>query len=201
VSVTRNYLKPTFNVFGYFASAGLNGNQLIASTTGGAPILVPGGLSQELTAFIHFKYPEYAAGFSLTIPIRNRSALADNMRAQILEQQAQISVQDVGNQIGIQVRSAISSLVQDRAQVAAAEEAVTFSRQSLETEQKRLAEGISTAYNVTLAQRNLLNAQLAEVQARAAYAQALVELDRSRSVLLQKSHIDVDEAVRGRVSQ
>lgn len=200
VKATQKFLKPTFNVFGFFATAGLSGNQLI-STPGGVPIVLPGGVGQELNQFIHVKYPEYAFGFALTIPIKNRSALADNARAGMLEQQSEISLQRSQNQIGVEVRSANISLMQDKAIVAAASSAVEFSRQSLDAERKKLAAGLSTPYNVILAQRNLLGAQLAEVQARATYANALVEMERSMGVLLEKSHIDPEDALRGRIAQ
>ena len=76
-----------------------------------------GGLAQELNQFIHFKNPEYAAGFALTIPIRNRSAQADNARAGLHERQAEISLQETHNQIGVDVRTAIIGLMQAKAQV------------------------------------------------------------------------------------
>ena len=199
VKVTANFLKPTFNVFGLFASAGLNGDQLI--TTAGSPILLNGGLGQELSQFVNFRYPEYAVGFSLTIPIKNRSALADNARANLLERQAEISYQRTENQIGMEVRSANIRLMQAKAETTAAESVVDFSKESLDAEQKRGAAGLSTPYDVILAQRNLLDAQLTEVQARVTYAKALVEMERSTGVLLEKSHVDVEGALQGRIAR
>jgi len=200
VKVTQSFLKPTLNVFGLFATSGLSGNQLI-STAGGIPILVRGGAGQELNQFISVKYPEYAIGFALTIPIKNRSALADNARAGMQERQSELSVQSTQNQIGVEVRTASISLMQAKAAVTAATAAVEFSRQSEDAEEKKRSAGLSTPYNVILAQRNLLDAQLIEVQARATYANALVEMERSTGVIMEKSHIDPEDAVRGRISQ
>ncbi|HKW74008.1 MAG TPA: TolC family protein [Terriglobales bacterium] len=200
VKATHNFLKPTFNVFGFFATAGLSGNQLIP-VAGGLPMLVTGGLGQELNQFIHVKYPEYAFGFALTIPIKNRSALADNARASFLEQQSEISLQRTENQIGVEVRSASTKLMQAKAEAAAAAAAVEFGTQALNAEQKKRVAGLSTPYNVILAQRNLLDAELSEVQARATYAKALVEMERSMGVLLEKSHIDPEGAVQGHITQ
>ena len=200
VKVTQKFLKPTFNVFGFFATAGLSGDQMV-SPPGGIPILVKGGAGQELNQFIHLKYPEYAIGFSLVIPIKNRSAQADNARAGLLERQSEISLQRIQNHIGMEVRSASIRLMQAKAEVTAASSAVEFSGQSLDAEQKKRAAGLSTPYNVILAQRNLLNAQLVEVQARASYARALVEMERSTGVLLEKSHIDPERAIQGRIAQ
>ena len=117
------------------------------------------------------------------------------------ERQSQLSKQRTQNQIGVEVRSASIKLTQAKAEVTAASSAVEFSRQSLDAEQKKRAAGLSTPYNVILAQRNLLDAQLAEVQARATYAKALVEMERSTGVLLEKSHVDAERAILGRVTQ
>ena len=158
-------------------------------------------MGQELNQFINFKYPEYAFGFALTIPLKNRSAQADNARASLQERQSEISVQSTQNQIGVEVRTASISLMQAKAAVAAAVSAVEFSRQSEDAEEKKRAAGLSTPYNVILAQRNLLDAQLAEVQTRATYANALVEMQRSMGVIMEKSHIDPEDALRGRITQ
>ena len=200
VKVTQKFLKPTFNVFGFFATAGLSGDQTILSPTG-IPILVKGGAAQELTQFLHVKYPEYAIGFSLVIPIKNRSAQADNARASMQERQSELSMQRTLNQIAVEVRSASIKLMQAKAEVTATASAVEFSRQSLDAEQKKRVAGLSTPYNVILAQRNLLDAQLLEVQARATYAKALVEMQRSTGVLQEKSHVDAERAILGRIGQ
>ncbi len=200
VKVTQNVLKPTLNVFGLFATAGLSGNQFIP-VPGGIPILVRGGVGQELSQFIHVKYPEYAIGFALTIPIKNRTAQADNARASLQERQSELVLQGTQNQIGIEVRTSSISLMHAKAVVAAAASAVDFSRQTLEAERKKQAAGLSTPYNIILDQRNLLEAQLVEVQARASYAIALVEMQRSTGVLLDKSHISPEDALRGRITQ
>jgi outer membrane protein len=200
VKVTQNFLKPTFNVFGVFATAGLSGDQLIP-VPGGFPVLVRGGVGQELSQFIHVKFPEYAIGFALTIPIKNRSAQADNARANLQERQSELSLQGTENQIGIEVRTASINLTQAKAVVAAAASAVDFSRQTLDAEQKKAAAGLSTPYNIILDQRNLLEAQLVEVQARASYANALVEMEVSTGILLEKSHISAEDAIRGHVTQ
>jgi outer membrane protein len=198
VKVSQKSLKPTFNIFGTFASGGLSGNQLI-STPGGVPIALTAGLAQELNQLVNFRAPEYAIGFDLTIPIKNRSALADNARSSLQERQDKIALQSTENQVSLEVRSARINLIQDKSQVTAGVAAVDLSRQTMEAEQKKLAAGLSTPYNIILDQRNLLQAQLAEVQARATYANALVEMARSTGVIREKSHIEPEDALRGKI--
>ncbi len=198
LKVSQRSLKPTFNLFGTFASGGISGNQLI-STPGGVPIVLTGGLGRELNQVVNFRAPEYAIGFDLSIPIKNRSALADNARASLSERQDKIALQSTENQVILEVRSARINLIQDKAQVTAGVAAVDLSRQTLDAEQKRLAAGLATPYNIILDQRNLLQAQLAEVLARAAYANALVEMARSTGVIREKSNIAPEDALRGRI--
>ena len=78
----------------------------------------------------------------------------------------------------------------------AAAKAVQFEKQTLDAEQKKLGAGTSTPYSVILVQRDLFSAQLAEVQARANYAKARVEMDRSTGIMLEKNHIDPQEVPR-----
>jgi len=74
-------------------------------------------------------------------------------------------------------------LVQSKAQVEAAHKAAELSGQSLAAEETRLLEGASIPYEVIRRQRDFRSAQFAEVQARAAYAKALVERDKVLGLL------------------
>ena len=140
---------------------------------------------------------EYAVGMAVTIPLRNRSAQADSTRAQLDERQAESFLQRSRNQIESEVRNAIISLMQSKARVEAAQKTREYNQQTADAERKKLIAGVSTPYNVILAQRDLLSAQFAEVQARAAYAKARVEMSRSTGVILEENHIDVDQIIQG----
>src|SRR5437879_13583987 len=97
------------------------------SPASGIPILVKGGAGQELNQLIHVKYPEYAIGFSLTIPITNRSAQADNARASMQERQSQLSKQRTQTQIGVEVSAASIKFTHANAEATAASSAVDYS--------------------------------------------------------------------------
>jgi outer membrane protein len=195
IKFTRNFMKPTFNVFGLLATGGLSGNRLLKSG-----VVVPGGVAEELNQLFAFDYPEYAFGFAISIPIKNRSAQADNIRAQLDEHQAEVSLQNIRNQIQVEVRTAVVGLQQAKSQVEAAERALQFSRESADATQTKFEAGVATPYDVTLAQRDLLNAEFADVQARVSYAKAQVELDRAMGITLDKHHISTDEAIAGKVA-
>lgn len=183
IKYSRNQLKPTLTVFGLYSGSGLYGDSVISDPAGGPPIRLPGGITQALHQTFAANFPEYAFGFSFTIPLRNRSAQADNMRARLEERQAESALQGTRNSIALEVRQAVIGLVQAKAQVEAAHKTVDLTDKLLKAEEEKLLSGLSTPYDVIRIQRDLLVAQLSEVQAGAGYAKALVELDRSTGVL------------------
>jgi outer membrane protein TolC len=204
---TANNLLPTGNVFGQYAASGLQGNCVVTAratcnTTGLAlGTVVPAGTSSALHQTIDATFPEESVGFSLTLPIKNRSAQADNLRAQFETQQTQINLQALQNQAEIAIRQAMIGLVQGKAQIEAAHEAVLLAQQSMDAEQKKLAVGASTFYNVVLRQRDLTTAQYAEIQASDAYAKFLVAMDQARGTMLERNGMTFNDALTGTITQ
>ena len=141
------------------------------------------GIWQAWNQVFTSTFPEYAFGFSFTIPIMNRSAQADNIRARLEQRQTETSLQGTRNTIALEVRKAVISLVQAKAQEEAARKASELAGQLASAEEEKLLSGVSTPYNVIQRQRDLLAAQFAEVQAHVNYAKALVEIRRSMGIL------------------
>ena len=135
------------------------------------------------------------------MPIRNRSAQADNLRARLEQRQLEVSLQQLRQQISLEVRQAAIGLVQGKAQVEAAHEAVTLADQTADAERKKLLAGISTPYTVVLRERDAIVARQADIGAVAAYARALVEMDRSTGTTLERNGIDTEDALSGEVSR
>jgi outer membrane protein TolC len=154
---THKNLLPTFSVYAAVDQAGL------------AP-----GASSAVRQLLKASYPEYSVGFTWSLPLFNRSAQADDVRARLETQEAEADLRRTTTRITQQVQTATLSLAQGRAEVQAAQRAVVASRRAYEGEQDRLRAGISTPYRVMLAQRDLTSSQFAEIQARVAYAKAFV---------------------------
>jgi outer membrane protein len=176
---TQNSLKPTLSVFGLYASSALLG--------------AAGPMLQQV--WLNMPYPEYAAGMSLTIPLRNRSAQADAIRAELEMSQAKTAMVRTENQVKLDVRTAITALTQAVAQVEAAKAAAESSRAAFEAEQVKLTIGVSTSYLVIQAQRDLVAAESAETVAQANYAKARIQLNRTLGLVIQDSGVSVDEVL------
>jgi outer membrane protein TolC len=184
---TRNGLLPNVSVFSLYAGAGLAGDntQLTA------------GMGQSLSQDFAAQYPEYASGMSLVIPIRNRSAQADNLRARLEQEQLEVGMQRLNQQVELEVRQAMVSLTQGTAQVEAANEALKLAAQAVDAEETKLRTGVSTAYNVILRQRDLAAAREAQIAASVTFAKALVDMHRATGSTLKESGIELNDALTG----
>jgi outer membrane protein TolC len=145
-------------------------------------------------------FPNYSAGFSRNIPIRNRTAQAQVITDELTYRQQQLGLQRQQNQVRVDVQNSLIAVTQARAQYEAATKAVALQKQTLDAEQTKLDLGASTIYNVILDQRDLITAESSQVAAQAAYAKAKVELDRATGQLLTKNNITMEEAFTGVVS-
>ena len=215
----RNAMLPTLDLFAYYGGSGIGGDvnaaQLSpACTTPGSPVKCfvpaaaappfrnggPVGYGSTLSQLVNGAAPDKGVGVTLTIPIRNREAQADQVRAELEYRQAQVRLQQLANQVRIEVRNAQFALQQNRASVQAAQAAVDFARQTLNAEQQKLAVGVSNPTAVLQDESGLTTAESNLVSAKAAYEKARVELDRATGLLLDHSGIVMADAERGQVT-
>lgn len=209
----KNALLPSLSLFAYYGGSGLGGAQNPANLCPADPNKQFFGCTDPanpasnvsygstLNQLVNSTTPDKGAGIQLSIPIRNRAAQANQVRAELEYRQAQMRLQQLENQVRIEVRNAQFSVQQNRASVAAAEAAVELAKQSLDAEQKKYALGASTTTLVLQTQRDLTQAQSNLVAAKAAYEKSRVELDRSTGLTLTQNGILLNDAVSGQVTQ
>jgi outer membrane protein len=101
--------------------------------------------------------PDKGVGVNITIPMRNRTAQADQARSQMEYRQSQMRLQQLYTQIRIQVINGQYALTNDRAQVQAAQAARDFAAQSLDAEQKKYKLGASTTAQCAAAGKESCN--------------------------------------------
>ena len=209
---TRNALLPTLSATGDFRSNALIGSQNtligpVLPQTGqvqNPPLADPffvGGYGSILSQLFGRSFPTYSIGLSLNIPLRNRAAQANIATASLNLRQNQLLVQRQTNQIRVDVNNAMIALSQARAQYQAAVKGRILQEQTLDADQKKLALGATTVYQVIQDQRDLTTAAAAEVTAQATYAGARVQLDVSTGSTLVNNNVVLEEAKSGRVSR
>jgi outer membrane protein TolC len=198
---SRNALLPTLDLVGSFGTEALAGQVNPNIPNNPAPGFFVGGYGNVLTQLFARNFPDYAIGFNLNIPIRNRAAQANVINDELTLRQQQLLLQRQENQVRVDVQNALIGVQQTRGQYQAATKARVLQEQTLDAEQKKYALGASTIYNVILALTNLTQSQANEVAALGAYSKARVELQRATGQLLNENNISLAEAAKGVVAR
>ncbi len=203
---SRSQLLPSLDAVAAFANNGLTGGVNVLPLPPGTPArVVPdyflGGYGNAFNQLLRRNFPDYSLALQLNIPLRNRSAQADMLLDTLNLRQDELGLQQQENQIRLDVQNALIALMQSRATYQAAVKTRQFRAQTLDAEQKKLALGASTIYNVILVQRDLSQAESAEVTALTNYGKSKVQLDQATGQTLTTNNISVEEAFRGQVSR
>jgi len=207
--VTRNALLPTLSLFGQYGGGGLAGNSTLCSNpaftlascvANGATLTTnTKGVGAAWAGMSAFDFPTYTVALNLTIPIKNRSAQADNVRAVLQQRQAEVQFRQTQNNVVVDVRNAQIALQQSLARVTAAQKARELAKQTLDAEQKKFQLGASTIFLVIQAQRDLTAAAGTLVQAMTQFVEARVDYDRALGRTLEVNNISLAEAQSGHV--
>ena len=158
----------------------------------------PGGIGGAYHVLRNADFPNYSLSLNLQIPLRNRAAQADSDRARLSQRQAEVSLRRLQNSIAVEVRNAQISLQQNQARVTSAQKSRELAERTLDAEQKKHQLGASTIFFVIQAQRDLAQAQSAEVRAMADLLKSKVAYEQALGRTIDANKIDVD---RARISQ
>jgi outer membrane protein TolC len=205
----RNDLLPSLQAFAYYGGSGLGGDLNSQCAFEGSPCTVPplfgnantisyGGTLKQL---VNSTAPDKGVGLSLSIPLRNRLAQSNQVRADLELRQAQVRLHQLENQVRIEVRNAQFDVKQNRVAVQAAQKAVDLARQTLDADQQKLKVGLTTAVTILQDAATLTTGESNLVSAKAGYEKSRIELDRATGLLLDHAGIDVGDATRGEVKR
>jgi outer membrane protein len=200
---TRNLLLPTLNAFVDLNNQGLTGplNPNYDGVSGPAEPAVVGGYSNFLSQLFFHHYANYAAGFSLNVQIRNRSAQADYVTDQLNVRQGELQLQKFMNLVRADVKNVVIGLQQARARYETAVGTRKLAEETLTAETNRFKFGESTIPTVVQAQRDLAASQDAEIQAMANYTHAKIAFDEALGQTLDVNGISMKEAEAGQVER
>jgi outer membrane protein len=163
--------------------------------------ITPGGLGDALQQIADRRFPTYAVGMNITLPIRNRAAQADAARALLNERQTQTTYQQTQNSIMLDVRNAMIALEQDRARVDAASRASVLARETLNAEQKKYQLGASTTFLVIQDEKDMTSAEGTELRAKADLIEAQINYDKAMGRTLEVNNITVGDAKARNISK
>jgi outer membrane protein len=193
----KNGLLPTVDVYGFYGSAAVGGSVVTANNPTGSSA----GYGDVFTNLFNNSSPDKGAGVTISIPLRNRIAQADQARSQMEYRQSEMRLQQLYTQTRMQVINGQYALTNDRAAVQAAQSSRDFQLQSLDAEEKKYKLGASTTANVLQQQRNLATAENSLISATAAYARDRAGLLQILANTLDRYGISLADAASGTVVQ
>jgi outer membrane protein TolC len=135
-----------------------------------------GPVNSDLT---HHTYPGYNVGFVFSVPLMNKGARGVQAQARANRRQGEYSVRDQELSILLEVRQSLRNLQAAEKGVAAAVKTREFQEKTLDAEQKKFANGMSTNFFVLQRQSDLDLSRSAELQARINYAKAVTTLEKA----------------------
>lgn len=196
----KNSLKPTLQAFAELTNNGLSGDLTALGALQPAVGYLAGGYGNMLAQISRRNYPNYSAGVSLNIPLRNRAAQADYATSLLEIRQNELNLRKNGNQVRVDVQNAVTGIEQARARFEAAAQSRALQEQILTDDRKRYSLGAATPFQVVQDQRDLAAADSAQVQAMANYTHARIALDQALGATLEVNHISIEEAMRGHLA-
>jgi len=197
----KNSLKPSLQAFTELTNNGLTGDPTALGLMLPAIAYFSGGYGNMLGQIFRRNFPNYSAGLSLNIPLRNRAAQSDYATSMLELRQNELNLRKNENQVRVDVQNALIGIEQARSRYEAAVKSRQLQEQTLAADQQKYALGAATAFIIVQDQRDLATAQSTEVQAMANYTHARIALDQALGRTLEVNQVSIDEAFQGQMAR
>jgi len=169
---------PGLDLVAAYGTTGVGGTQLRDATGQPLPDPIPGGYGDAIDDVFGRDFPTWTLGINVSYPILNRSAKANAARARLAREQTVASLTRLELQVAAEVRAAARNVDANYKRVESTRAARVLQERRLDAEEKKFAAGMSTNFLVTQAQRDLADANVAEIRAILDYRKSLIEFDR-----------------------
>ncbi|MBV9769900.1 MAG: TolC family protein [Bryobacterales bacterium] len=201
---TRNGILPLLLAIASESTAGLAGKPRTVISSFGVQTADPyfdGGIGNALGQVVRRDFPTNRIAAVFQTPLHNLQAQADYAIDQLQLRQSQIQLSKDLNQVAVDISNYLIAARQAQGRYRAAVQNRILQQQLLDAEQKRLAGGASTLFNVVQQQRDLTTAQSAEIAALMDFSNAHVALNQTLGITLEANHVSIGDAREGKVER
>ncbi len=136
---------------------------------------------------------DYGAGVGLAIPLGDRAPRLAAVRARNDLQDARITLAELRQSIRITVRQAILDVETGFHRVSLARRARELAEETVVVEQEKLSQGLTTTFQLSAVEDDLVGAKTRELDAIIAYLNALTRLDWTLGTTLPTWAVDIDD--------
>jgi len=178
----RDQSLPDVDALVGYGASGLGGVQWNLTGSGldqqRSGVLFDGGFNNALGTLFNRDYPNWQFAINVNYPLGGNPAEAQAARTRLLIQQNQAQIRASELTVATEVTNAALQVTNNMEALAASRVARDLSQRRLDAEMSRFDVGMSNNYQVVQMQRDLREAQNAELRALLNYRKALVEFDR-----------------------
>ena len=139
---------------------------------------------------------DWSARLNLAVPLWDRAPERALARSRNALRRAEMSVAETRRTIRARVRRAVRDVAVGLRQIELAREGRELAERKLDVERLKLAQGLSSAYQLDRFEDDVVNAQNREVDALDGYRNALTSLDRELGTTLERWGIRIEEVGR-----
>jgi len=170
-----------------------SGKKVTALLTGIVIGTLPGGSSDSMKDALNFLYNNWSISLNLDIPLSNVFSRSTLARAVVTMDQAQLSLLAKEQQVLLEIKTAVRTLETNFKRVKAYRVARELTEDKLKAEEEKLRVGLSTNYNLLMAQRDFENARSSELMAVIDYSLSVANLDKVLGVSLKEKNIKFNQ--------
>ncbi|MBI3450814.1 MAG: TolC family protein [Acidobacteria bacterium] len=184
----RNQMKYSLDAQASYGLTGLAGDRglILPRVDPNTGLPIPGtrippdngpGFQDTTSAITGRDFPTWTAQLTLGIPIGNHAAEANYTKQRLAREQTGVGYQSLEQAAIVQVGLAVRRVETDKKRIQAAEKNRILQEKTVEAEQKKFENGMSTSFQVLTFQNDLATARSRELNAKTDYRISLANLD------------------------
>ena len=193
LSYAKNQLLPDLSLRASYWSPGISGTQILYlddnPLTGVVVGTAPGASSDALKDAFKFRYNNWSIGLTLDIPLNTILTRAQHAEAKLSLDQAQMMLKDQEQEIFLEIKTSVRDVEINYERAQAYRVARELAEKKLEAEQEKFRVGKSTNFFLLQYQRDLADAQTAELRSMVDYILSLARLDKALGTTLRTKNI------------
>jgi HAE1 family hydrophobic/amphiphilic exporter-1 len=163
------------------------------SFSGSIPPNLIGSYGQSLSGIYHGNFPTVQVGVEISLPLRNRTALAQAHTSEAEGRRLKAVEEQVAMLIEADVRNSMQTVSSAKSRLDAASLARRSAEEQYSSEQRQFQAGTSTVFLVLQRQSDLIGARSREVRSRADFADAVAMFERATGATVEAHNIKLAE--------
>lgn len=194
VDYQRHQILPRLDATLSYGASGIGGTTFnFDPRTGQVISQTPGGFGDAFSDLRNRDFPNWSLGLTFAVPLQNRGARATLAIDQIQLNQSLFQLEQQKQAVLTEVRQTVRRVQTAAKQIDAAKASRGYQEKNLDAERKRYENGMSTSFNITIIQDQVIQARSREVTAKITYRTALADYYRAVGKLLDHEGVKLED--------